>query len=212
MNFIPDSSIVLFFITSLAIILTPGQDMILVMSRSIAQGSRAGVITAAGISTGLIGHTLLAAFGLGAILQTSEVLFTGLKMLGAAYLVYLGIKMFKAPPVNLEIATQFPPSVQSLFFQGVIANLSNPKIAIFYFAYLPQFVAVDAASPTKIIVVLGALFGLLTFLIKGPIGYSAGALSGWLRARPMTQQWLNRISGTVLVSLGIRLAFESRTG
>ncbi|MEE4379124.1 MAG: LysE family translocator [Candidatus Competibacteraceae bacterium] len=212
MHLIPDSSIVLFFITSLAIILTPGQDMILVMSRSIAQGSKAGVVTAAGISTGLLGHTLLAAFGLGAILQTSEVLFTGLKMLGAAYLVYLGIKMFKASPVNFLVAPQSTPSLQSLFFQGVIANLSNPKIAIFYFAYLPQFVALDAENPTETIVVLGALFGLLTFLIKGPIGYGAGTLSGWLRARPMTQQWLNRISGTVLIGLGIRLAFESRTG
>ncbi len=208
----PDASIVLFLITSLVIIVTPGQDMVLVMSRSVALGSKAGVTTAAGVSAGLLGHTLLAALGLGAILQSSEFLFAAMKMVGAAYLVYLGIKTFRAPPVELGLSVGHSGSLWKLFVQGAVSNLANPKIAIFYFAFLPQFVSAGAVHPTETLLALGVVFSLLTLLVKAPIGYVAGALSGWLRSRPAVQVWLNRASGSVLVGLGLRLALESRTG
>lgn len=204
--------VVLFLITSLVLIITPGQDMVLVMSRSILLGSKAGVITAAGVSTGLLGHSLLVALGLGAVLQTSETLFTMMKILGAGYLVYLGIKTFRAPPVELGLSKRPIGSFRSLFIQGALSNLSNPKIAIFYFAFLPQFVSAGTANPTKTLLTLGIAFALLTFIVKGPIGYVAGKLSSWLRAHPGIQIWLNRFSGCVLVGLGVRLAFEDRTG
>lgn len=200
----------LFIVSSLVLIMTPGQDMILVMSRSVAQGAGAGVATAAGVSVGLIGHTVLAALGLGAILRTSEWLFLGLKLVGAAYLVYLGVGLLRAKGQELALSAGVPRSLWRLFFDGALSNVSNPKIAVFYFAFLPQFVLPGATHPTLCMLVLGLVFAGLTFLVKAPVGFGAGLLSGWLRARPMVLAWLYRTSGAVLVGLGVKLAFERR--
>jgi threonine/homoserine/homoserine lactone efflux protein len=200
----------LFIVASLVLIVTPGQDMVLVMSRSIAQGAAAGVVTAAGVSVGLVGHTVLATLGLGAILRTSEWLFVALKLVGAIYLVYLGIQLLRTRSHALAVSAGAPRSLWRLFFDGALSNISNPKIAVFYFAFLPQFVAPGAARPTLAVFVLGLLFAGLTFLVKGPVGLAAGLLSAWLRSRPMVLTWLYRGSGAVLVGLGVRLAFERR--
>jgi threonine/homoserine/homoserine lactone efflux protein len=200
----------LFIVASLVLIVTPGQDMILVMSRSIAQGSAAGVVTAAGVSVGLVGHTILATLGLGAILRTSEWLFLALKLAGAAYLAYLGFELLRSHKHELAVSSGAPRSLWRLFTDGALSNISNPKIAIFYFAFLPQFVVSGAAHPTLSVFVLGLVFATLTFLVKGPVGLGAGLLSGWLRSRPGVLAWLYRSSGVVLVGLGLRLAFERR--
>ncbi len=200
----------LFIVASLVLIVTPGQDMILVMSRSIAQGSAAGVATAAGVSVGLVGHTVLATLGLGAILRTSEWLFLALKLVGAAYLVYLGVQLLRTKNSELAVSAGAPRSLWRLFFDGALSNVSNPKIAVFYFAFLPQFVLPGAAHPTLAVFVLGLVFAGLTFLVKGPVGLGAGRLSGWLRSRPHALTWLYRTSGAVLVGLGVKLAFERR--
>jgi threonine/homoserine/homoserine lactone efflux protein len=184
--------------------------MILVMSRSIAQGSAAGVATAAGVSCGLVGHTILATLGLGAILRTSEWVFVALKFVGAAYLVYLGVQLLRTKSHQLAVAAGAPRSPGRLFADGALSNLSNPKIAVFYFAFLPQFVLPSAAQPTLTVFVLGLVFAALTFLVKGPVGLGAGMLSGWLRERPGALKWIYRTSGMVLVGLGVRLAFERR--
>lgn len=200
----------LFIVASLVLIVTPGQDMILVMSRSIAQGSTAGVATAAGVSVGLVGHTILATLGLGAILRTSEWLFIALKLAGAAYLIYLGIQLVRAGKYELAVSADAPHSLWRLFVDGALSNISNPKIAVFYFAFLPQFVLPGAPHPTLSILALGLVFAGLTFLIKGPIGLSAGLLSSWLGSRPKMITWLYRTSGAILIGLGLRLAFERR--
>ncbi len=205
-----DSQLLLFAITSLVVIVTPGQDMVLVMSRSIAQGSAAGIATAAGVSTGLLGHTLLAGLGLGSLLMASETLFVVLKIVGAAYLVYLGARLLLTRATALELQGAKPAPLRQLFLQGALSNLSNPKIAIFYFAFLPQFIAADTAHPTPLLLALGAAFAALTFLVKGPVGYFAGALADWLRARPKVLLGMRRTSGAVLIALGVRLAFERR--
>lgn len=206
------TQLILFLFTSLILIATPGPDMLLVMSRSIAMGQKAGIFTAAGISTGLLGHTLLATLGLGAVLQASELLFTALKFVGAAYLIYLGVKAFRAPLSPLQVVESGNISYRQLFFQGALSNLSNPKIAIFYFAFLPQFVSPESSCSPAILSALGVLFAVLTFLVKGPVALFAGRLSGWLRKNSSVQSWLNRICGGVLIGLGIRLAFDTRTG
>ncbi|WP_300335207.1 LysE family translocator [Accumulibacter sp.] len=206
----PEASWLLFTVSSLVLITTPGQDMILVMSRSIAQGPAAGIATAAGVSVGLVGHTLLATLGLGAILRASELVFLGLKLVGAAYLVYLGIGLIRTRRAELLVGAATRRSLARLFVDGAFSNISNPKIAIFYFAFLPQFVLPDAARPTLTIFVLGLLFALLTFCVKGPVGLFAGLLSGWLRARPAALVWLYRSSGIILLGLGVRLALERR--
>ena len=200
----------LFVATSLLVIATPGQDMILVMSRSVALGPAAGVVTAAGVSIGLVGHTILAALGLGAILRASEMLFTGLKLAGAAYLVWLGVGLLRTRGAELALRGSSARSSVRLFADGALSNLSNPKIAIFYFAFLPQFVPAGAAHPTLSMLALGLVFAGLTFLVKAPVGLFAGLLSGWLRARPRALVWLHRASGAVLVALGVRLAMEPR--
>ncbi|CAG0946393.1 Homoserine/homoserine lactone efflux protein [Gammaproteobacteria bacterium] len=200
----------LFVLASLLLILTPGQDMVLVMSRSVAQGPGAGVATAAGVSIGLVGHTVLATLGLGAVLRTSEWLFIALKLVGAAYLIYLGACLLLTRASALALTDARPRSLPRLFADGAFSNVSNPKIAVFYFAFLPQFVAPGAAHPTLSVFVLGLVFAALTFLVKGPVGYFAGLLSGWLRARPAVLTWLHRSSGAILVALGVKLAFERR--
>ena len=201
---------IVFIIASLVLIITPGQDMILVMSRSISQGAKAGVATAAGVSTGLLGHTLLAALGLGALLRASEILFMAIKLFGAAYLIYLGVLHFRQKGMNIDVQTMLAVPLKKLYVQGALSNLSNPKIAIFYFAYLPQFVPADAANPTMRLLFLGTTFAILTFMIKGAVGFTAGILSNWLRSRPSVSIWINRISGGVLISLGLKLAFEKK--
>jgi threonine/homoserine/homoserine lactone efflux protein len=200
----------LFTVASLVLIVTPGQDMVLVMSRSIAQGAAAGVATAAGVSVGLVGHTVLVTLGLGAILRASEWLFIALKLAGAAYLLYLGIALLRTRGVELAGPAAARRSVARLFVDGALSNISNPKIAIFYFAFLPQFVLPGAAHPTLSVFVLGLVFAALTFLVKGPVGFFAGVLSAWLRARPGVLVWLYRSSGAILIGLGVRLAFERR--
>jgi threonine/homoserine/homoserine lactone efflux protein len=201
----------LFITTSLILIATPGQDMILVMSRSVSQGAAAGVATAAGVSVGLIGHTLLATLGLGALLRASEWLFLALKLIGAAYLVYLALGLLRTRRGDLALAGSARRAPWRLFVDGALSNLSNPKIAIFYFAFLPQFVSADAPHPALQLFTLGLAFALLTFALKAPVGVFAGALSGWLRRRPGVLVWLHRASGLVLLGLGVRLAFARRT-
>ena len=183
-----DASWLLFIVASLLLIVTPGQDMI-----------------------GLVGHTILATLGLGAILRTSEWLFIALKLVGAAYLVYLGVQLLRSTSHELAITSGVRRSLWRLFFDGALSNVTNPKIAVFYFAFLPQFVAPGAVHPTLAVFVLGLVFAGLTFLVKGPVGLGAGMLSGWLREHPRTLAWVYRSSGAVLIGLGIKLAFERRT-
>ncbi|MEO1034036.1 MAG: LysE family translocator [Pseudomonadota bacterium] len=201
-------SLAFFVAASLLLISTPGQDMILVMSRSVAQGARAGVATAGGVSVGLLGHTLLATIGLGAVLTASETLFTVMRLLGAVYLMYLGVKTWRSPPTVIDGADGPQRSVRRMFIEGAVSNLANPKIAVFYFAFLPQFVAADASNAALQLFLLGALFAVLTFIVKCPIGLVAGRLSHWLRVRPGVQIAMNRVSGDVLVSLGVKLALD----
>jgi threonine/homoserine/homoserine lactone efflux protein len=153
---------------------------------------------------------VLATLGLGAILRTSEWLFVALKLAGAAYLIYLGIQLLRRQHFELAVTVGSSRSLWRLFFDGALSNISNPKIAIFYFAFLPQFVLPGAAHPTLCIFVLGLAFAGLTFLVKGPVGLGAGLLSGLLRSRPNALAWLYRTSGVVLVGLGLKLAFARR--
>jgi len=205
-----ESQIFFFVLTSLAVILIPGQDMVLVMSRGIAQGAKAGIVSALGVSIGLLGHTVLAAFGLGALLMASELIFTILKYLGASYLVYLGIRLIFRQSSEFEIDNPTAKTFKKLFLEGSLSNMSNPKVTIFYFAFLPQFISADIPHPTYYLLALGISFSLLTFLVKAPVGYFAGIASARIRSRPIVIKLINRISGTVLIGLGVKLVFEQR--
>jgi threonine/homoserine/homoserine lactone efflux protein len=202
----------LFLVASVLVIATPGQDMVLVMSRSITHGTRAGLVTAAGVSLGLLGHTVLATAGLGALMRTSEGLFTALKWVGAAYLLYLGVQLLLTRSTSLAAPTAAQQSLCRQFVTGAASNIANPKIAVFFFAFLPQFVIPDASRPTLTVLVLGIVFAALTFLIKGPVAVFAGRLSTWFRSRPKALIWLYRCSGLVMVMLAVRLALSRRDG
>lgn len=201
-----DVTWLMFAPAALLLIIVPGQDMMIVMSRSVAQGSLAGVVTAAGVAIGLMGHTVLATLGLGAILRTSEWLFLALKVAGAMYLIYLGIGLLRSARQELAVPTGAIRSLPRLFVDGAFCNIANPKIAVFYLAFLPQFVLPGAAHPALSVFVLGVAYAGLAFLVKGPIGIAAGVLSQWLRERPGVLTWVYRVSGAVLIGLALKLA------
>jgi len=201
----------LYVAASLALIVTPGQDMIYVMTRSLAQGRFAGLCSAVGVCLGIIAHTALAALGVGAILQASEGLFLALKLVGAGYLVFLGIRMLFTRAVATDLAQGAAPlSPGTLVWQGMLSNLTNPKIVLFFFAFLPQFVDPASPHPTRDLVFLGVLYALLALPVKGAVGLAAGSLSERVMRRPSALTWINRFSGTVLVALGLRLAATDR--
>jgi threonine/homoserine/homoserine lactone efflux protein len=204
-------SLSLYVVASLALILTPGQDMLYVMSRALAQGRRAGLYSALGVIVGILVHTVLAALGVGAILAASEGLFLALKLAGAAYLVYLGLKLLLAREAPLALAAggrRF--SAASLFWQGVLSNVSNPKIVVFFFAFLPQFVDPASAHPTADLLLLGILYAAMGLVVKAGVGLAAGSLSERVLRRPRALVWINRVSGTILIGLGLRLAASPR--
>lgn len=200
--------ITLFVFASLVVIITPGQDLLLVMSRAVTQGSRAGIITASGVSVGLIGHSVVTAFGLGALLLASKSIFIILKFVGAGYLIYLGTRFILSKSGRLDLNNSQKVSPKKLFLTGAFSNISNPNITIFYFAFLPQFISGRAENPMSQLLLLGLSFALLTFMVKGSVGYFAGILSLWLRSNPTILKWIDRASGSLLIGLGIKLAFE----
>ena len=201
----------LYVVASMALILTPGQDMLYVISRSLAQGRLAGVCSAVGVIVGILVHTALAAFGVGAILMASEALFVALKLVGAAYLVYLGIRLLLTRVPDGPLATHAQRlSPMSLFWQGVLSNVTNPKIVLFFLAFLPQFVDPASANPTRDLVFLGVLYAAMGLPVKVGVALAAGSLSERVLRKPAALAWVNRASGAVLVGLGLRLAATER--
>jgi threonine/homoserine/homoserine lactone efflux protein len=201
-----------FLAASLALILTPGQDMLFVVARSVAQGRFAGVCSAIGVILGILVHTALAAFGVGALLQASEALFLALKLIGAGYLVYLGARLLlsRDMPKLDEPLRHGASSAFSLVRQGMLSNITNPKIILFFFAFLPQFVDPASAHPTRNLVFLGVLYAAMGLPVKVGVALAAGAFSERLLCRPKALVWMNRASGTILVVLGLRLAAAER--
>jgi RhtB (resistance to homoserine/threonine) family protein len=197
----------LFISAGILLNLTPGPDTVYILGRSIAQGREAGVASAFGISVGSIFHTSAAALGLSAILATSAIAFGTIKLIGGAYLIFLGIKMILDRRKQLSLPSQFRRrTTMAAFRQGILTNILNPKVALFFLAFLPQFI--DPASPTKVIAFL--LLGF-TFVTTGTIwclvlAWFASAFSERLRKSETISQWLNRTAGALFVFLGLRLA------
>jgi RhtB (resistance to homoserine/threonine) family protein len=197
----------LFLVSGLLLNLTPGPDTAYILGRSMAQGRAAGIASAFGIMAGSLFHTCAAALGLSALLATSAVAFTVIKIIGGLYLLYLGIRIILDRSEQLRLPSSFRRSTTAAAFrQGMLTNILNPKVALFFLAFLPQFI--DPAAPTKILafVILG-----LTFVTTGTIwclilAWSAAYFSERLRANKTIAQWLNRVVGSLFVFLGIRLA------
>ena len=206
---IEPAKFVLFIGVSWALILAPGPDMLYVISRGITQGRRAGMLSAVGVVCGILVHTTAAAFGLSLILQTSALAFLIVKTLGAAYLIYLGIKAWRDKS-TFRLQPASDASFRRVFWQGVFSNVLNPKIAVFFLAFLPQFVDQGSGNAPLQMVILGltfAGFGLSFLLV---IGYSSGKIGNLLTRRPQVGQFLQRLTGGILIGLGIRLALTER--
>ncbi len=204
-----EMNLILFLTASLALIVAPGPDNILVLTRGIAQGRGAALVSAAGASLGLVVHSVFAAVGLSALLQQSATAFLVVKYVGAAYLIYLGIKTLLSRESFVVSGEAVPARLRSVFFQGVASNVLNPKVALFFLAFLPQF-ANPAGDATTQLLVLGLTFALLTWIIFSVLGYFSGSLGDWLRSRPSFADYLRWLTGSVLIGLGIRLALPER--
>ncbi|MBL8524662.1 MAG: LysE family translocator [Betaproteobacteria bacterium] len=203
--------LLLFIISGLLLNITPGVDFIYVLSRGAAQGFRAGVWASLGIGAGCFVHIVAAALGLSAILATSAMAFTVVKWIGAAYLVYVGISMLRSRASVTQIDALPQSSASKIFWQGFLTNVLNPKVALFFLAFVPQFI--DAASPTKVsaFLFLGVIFNLNGTLWNIFVAWISARLLGHLGAASSVGVWINRTLGAFFIGLGVKLALSERT-
>ncbi|MFX1739845.1 LysE family translocator [Paraburkholderia sp. A1RI_3L] len=188
---------------------TPGPDMAYVAGQSIAHGRRAGILSALGVSVGGSVHTLACALGLSALIAASPAAFTLIKWVGAIYLVYLGLQMVRRNDATSAVSSALRPS-GSFVVRGIVSNVTNPKVLLFYIAFLPQFVNPDSHQKTTALLILGATLVALGFLTDCIIVYGTARASGLIRKRTAAAKWLNRIVGTGFIGLGFRLATSTR--
>jgi threonine/homoserine/homoserine lactone efflux protein len=204
------STLITFLVASIAIILAPGPAQALVLARTISDGKKAGILTAVGLNVGTIVHALAAAAGISAILAASALAFALVKYLGAAYLVYLGFQALrtKAHQSHLEpLSTSTPVQI---FAKAVATGILNPKVALFFLAFLPQFVDPQRGSVFVQFVLLGCLLALLDIVYEAMLALIASVLREWLTRSQRFAIWRQRVTGAVLIGLGVRLALTRR--
>ena len=202
----------LFLSAAIAINITPGPDMIYILSRTIAQGRKIGIASSFGVCSGALVHIFAAAFGLSAILATSAMAFSIIKYVGAAYLVYLGIQALRSKGVSFEIPVE--KQVQSTFWtafrQGALIDILNPKVAIFFMAFLPQFVRPELGHTSAQILILGFLVNLVGVVIEFFLILTAAQTTIFFRNNSHFSTLINRVLGSLFIGLGIRLAFTKQ--
>jgi threonine/homoserine/homoserine lactone efflux protein len=199
----------LFVLSGFLLNITPGPDTLYIVGRSTTQGWRAGAVAALGIGAGTLVHICGATLGLSAVLAASASAFTAVKYIGAAYLLYVGISLIRSAGVSRSSPSAVairPASIRSIFVQGFLTNVLNPKVALFFLAFLPQFVAADAGSKPLAFLLLGAIFNFNGALWNLFVAWSAARLSSRLAPGVAFKRWFNRCVGGVFVFIGIRLA------
>jgi len=204
-------TVTLFTAAAIVITLVPGPSMLYVMSRSIAHGRTAGIFSALGLATGLFIHTIAASLGLSVIFIYSPLAYSVIKYLGAIYLIYLGIQTLLAKEAFVQSALAPLPSHHlRVYGQGIVTELLNPKTALFFLSFLPQFVdpALGPAAPQMLI--LGSILILTAFTADLLIGISGGMVANWLESHPIIQKGQRWAAGMVLLGLGARLAVSKR--
>ncbi|SAL13386.1 LysE family translocator [Caballeronia humi] len=198
----------LFLAASVAITVAPGPDNLQVLARGISQGRAAGLVAALGFAAGISFHTTLAALGVAALLRSSPMAFEAVKLAGAAYLVWIGIKALTSR--GLATAHERPSQpLSTVFRQSVIGNMLNPKVTLFFIVFLPQFVNPHGGQSVMLqMFELGALFMLQTVVVFSIFGIGAGMIGAWLKRRPRVGVWLDRLAGATFIALGIRVALR----
>lgn len=202
----------LFIISGLLLNIMPGPDSLLIMARSATQGWRAGVAAAAGIGAGTMVHVLAAAIGLSAILATSATAFTIVKYIGAAYILWMAIGLLRARRTDVQAAVAVPPlPYRKIFVQGLLTNTLNPKVAIFFLAFVPQFI--DAQAPDKALafIILGCIFNINGMLWCVSLALFTAFASSRIKVSPGVALWLNRVTGGLFIWLGVKLALSKQS-
>lgn len=200
----------LFIVAGLILNITPGPDLLYIISRSAVQGKKAGVVAALGIGVGCLVHVLAAAFGLSVILVSSSSLFTVVKYIGAAYLFYLGIStLLSLKQKELQVQKSAALPLGKIFRQAVLINVLNPKVALFFLALLPQFVSPAAEFPAGVFLFLGLIFNINGTIVNILFGLFASTISEKIQATAFVQRLLKTLAGALFLAFGIRLAFIS---
>ena len=203
----------LFIVSGLLLNILPGPDSLLIVSRSASQGARAGCTAALGIGTGVFVHVLAAALGLSAVLQTSALAFTVVKYVGVAYIVYLAFGLLRAgrDGDGAALVKPAPLPLRRVFAQGFLTNVLNPKVALFFLAFVPQFI--DASAPHKALafITLGCIFNLNGMLWCNGLALCAARASARLKVSAPVSRWLSRTTGCVFLWLGVKLALSKNT-
>jgi len=195
----------------LGFVFIPGPATLLTVARATSSGTKVGIATGAGIAAGDIIHTFMAIVGISAIIAASAMLFSIVKYLGAAYLVYLGIQAILArTPSDLAVTRTLPITAQKAFRQAIVAEVLNPKTALFFLAFLPQFVRPENGSAALQLTILGIVFVLLGLLSTVIFAISAGSLGNFLRRNPTVLKWQGKVVGSIYCALGVRLALQER--
>lgn len=191
--------------------ITPGNDMLYVITRSTSQGVNAGIVSSLGIMGGCMVHIVAAVVGLSAIIAQSAIAFNIIKYAGAAYLIYLGIRSLMSKRKSFHISSQEQQlSYKKLFWQGVVTNVLNPKVALFFLAFLPQFIDMKSTDIHWQILFLGTWFNVSGTLVNIAVSLLFGKIAKWLSNSPRFVLWQERITGAVLIALGIKVALGSR--
>jgi threonine/homoserine/homoserine lactone efflux protein len=201
----------LFVVSGLLLNIMPGPDSLLIMTRSATQGTRAGCAAALGIGSGTFVHVFAAALGLSAVLATSAAAFTFVKLIGAAYILYLAWGLLgskKAGEQARLVAAPLPHA--RIFAQGFLTNVLNPKVALFFLAFVPQFIDANAPSKALAFVVLGCIFNLNGMLYANGLALVAARASARVKLDPTFSLWLNRLTGSLFVWLGVKLALSKQ--
>ena len=199
----------LFVLSGWLLNITPGPDTLYIVGRSSAQGWRAGAVAALGIGAGTLVHICAAALGLSAILAASATAFTAVKFIGAAYLLYVGMTLIRSASATQSSTVTVVPrtaALRGIFIQGFLTNVLNPKVALFFLAFLPQFVAAEATSKPVAFLVLGAIFDVNGTIWNLIVAWSTARISTSLAPNAAFKRWFNRCVGGVFIFIGIRLA------
>lgn len=207
---LPLDTTLTFFGLSVLLGLSPGPDNVFVLMQSATHGRKAGLLVTLGLCTGLLGHTAAVALGLAAVLAASATAFMALKLAGAAYLLYLAWGAFRAPVGPIAEGTVPDLKPWRMYGRGVIMNLSNPKVGIFFLAFLPQFVQPSAGPVALQVAWLGGVFMLATLLVFGGFAWFAGLVGGLFKRSTRAQRGLNWLAGTVFVALAGKLVLSSQ--
>ncbi|MDE1147695.1 MAG: LysE family translocator [Azospirillaceae bacterium] len=207
---IPYETLLTFITASAVLAFVPGPDNLFVLTLSAARGWRTGVAVTLGLCSGLVVHTTAVALGVAVIFQQSQMAFTVLKAVGAAYLLYLAYKSFRAAPESLGAAKAGADRYSRLYARGIVMNVTNPKVAIFFLAFLPQFTAPERGGFVAQIFLLGAVFVAIAFVCFSSIAVLAGGLNRWLARSSGAQTVLNRVAALVFVGLAVKLATAQR--